>query len=255
MSRYLLMILPLPADFCLRLAGGLALLLLAVSPRAVPPAFFRNQCQIVLALAVLGALDCGRIPEARPYLYGFILSSIMAYLATLAWGLGLPRLGYPLIVVVVGAALCMMIGISRGPLPFLWVFDSIDRILSGFLLGATLSAMLLGHHYLTAPSMTVDPLRRLIRLIMIGLFLRVSLSLASLCIWIPLGDQRPGLFMMFIRWGMGFGGPLLGAFLSWETVKIRSTQSATGILYITMTLLLFGELTSMILARGGGFAI
>jgi hypothetical protein len=35
-------------------------------------------------------------------------------------------------------------------------------------------------------------------------------------------------------------------------VEIRSTQSATGILYIAMTLVLFGELTALILSRDAG---
>ena len=35
-------------------------------------------------------------------------------------------------------------------------------------------------------------------------------------------------------------------------MQIRSTQSATGILYIAMTLVLFGELSALILAREVG---
>ncbi len=52
--------------------------------------------------------------------------------------------------------------------------------------------------------------------------------------------------------GVGFVGPLVATVLAWKTVQIRSTQSATGILYIAMTLVLFGELTGLILSRGGG---
>jgi hypothetical protein len=48
---------------------------------------------------------------------------------------------------------------------------------------------------------------------------------------------------------MGIVGVGLATALTWKTVAIRSTQSATGILYIAMTLLLFGELSSLILAR------
>jgi hypothetical protein len=59
-------------------------------------------------------------------------------------------------------------------------------------------------------------------------------------------------FFLAIRWGMGFAGPLLATVLTWKTVEIRSTQSATGILYIAMTLVLFGELSALILARGAG---
>ena len=50
------------------------------------------------------------------------------------------------------------------------------------------------------------------------------------------------------RWGMGFVGSAIAIFMTWKTAQIRSTQSATGILYIAMIFVLFGELTSMILA-------
>jgi hypothetical protein len=59
------------------------------------------------------------------------------------------------------------------------------------------------------------------------------------------------LFVM-VRWGMGVLGPAVATALAWETVRIRSTQSATGILYIAMTLVLFGELTAMVLTRESG---
>jgi hypothetical protein len=55
--------------------------------------------------------------------------------------------------------------------------------------------------------------------------------------------------------GDGGAGPALATFLAWETVRIRSTQSATGILYIAMTLVLFGELTAMILAGDAGVVL
>jgi hypothetical protein len=48
---------------------------------------------------------------------------------------------------------------------------------------------------------------------------------------------------------MGYVGVLLATWLAWRTAKIRSTQSATGILYIALALLLFGELASMLLWR------
>jgi hypothetical protein len=62
-----------------------------------------------------------------------------------------------------------------------------------------------------------------------------------------------GSIYLFMRWGMGFAGPVLATVLAWKTVQIRSTQSATGILYIAFALVLFGELASLIGSTGGGF--
>jgi hypothetical protein len=60
-----------------------------------------------------------------------------------------------------------------------------------------------------------------------------------------------GLFFLF-RSLMGLGAPLLLAGLIWQTVKIRSTQSATGLLYVLLILVLFGELISSFLRVATG---
>ena len=52
---------------------------------------------------------------------------------------------------------------------------------SGFLLGTTLTAMLLGHHYLTAPAMSIEPLNRIVTLLAWALLARCVL--AGLGIW------------------------------------------------------------------------
>jgi hypothetical protein len=116
-------------------------------------------------------------------------------------------------------------------------------------MGSTLTAMLLGHHYLTAPAMSIAPLRRFLRCMAWALGARALL--AALGWWsgvegqaaTPASDPLSSLFLA-MRWGMGFAGPALATVLAWETVQIRSTQSATGILYIAFALVLFGELIS-----------
>jgi hypothetical protein len=117
--------------------------------------------------------------------------------------------------------------------------------------------MLLGHHYLTAPTMSIKPLERFVRCMAWGLGARVALAALGWWLWHQgmdgsHGPGRGSSFFLAIRWGMGFAGPALATFLTWKTVAIRSTQSATGILYIAMTLVLFGELTALILARDAG---
>jgi len=60
------------------------------------------------------------------------------------------------------------------------------------------------------------------------------------------------LIFLAVRWGMGFVAAGVSTYLTWRTAQIRSTQSATGILYITMIFVLFGELTSLVLAGRDG---
>ncbi len=54
---------------------------------------------------------------------------------------------------------------------------------------------------------------------------------------------------------MGFAAAGLAAVLARKTVAIRSTQSATGILYIATMFVLFGELTALILSRDAGIIL
>src|SRR5437764_1356718 len=79
----------------------------------------------------------------------------------------------------------------------------------------------------------------------VGLALWVSWATA------PHASTVSPLFLA-VRWGMGVLGPAVATLLTWKTVAIRSTQSATGILYIAMTLVLFGELTAMVMSRETG---
>jgi hypothetical protein len=250
---------PMLADFGVRLSFGLTILLLVTNWQDVPLPFFRTQCQVILGLLVLAALDGSRSAGLGPTVWILIAGAALAYMATIAWGLGLPRVAVPVTFMVALATAGWLALASHSDSPMVWAFNTASRTASGFLLGATLGAMLLGHHYLTAPAMSIDPLKRFVRcmgwaLAIRGLIAMIGVSLAHS--GIP-GLERsaiesvPTLFLI-MRWGMGFAGPVLATILAWKTVQIRSTQSATGILYAAMALVLFGELTSLIGARAGG---
>jgi len=247
------------ADFCVRLAFGLATLLLTTTSRTVPLPFFRTHCQVILGLLVLGALDASRPGGLNSSVGILIACALLAYSAAVSWGLGLLRIALPATLSIALGTAAWLTLISRATEPALWAFNAASRLASGFLLGATLTAMLLGHHYLTSPTMTIDPLKRFVQFMGWGLggrvlsaFLALALAHSGLA---GLGgssfDSNSPLFLT-MRWGIGFAVPVLATILSWKTVQIRSTQSATGILYVAMTLLLFGELTSLIGARLGG---
>ena len=53
----------------------------------------------------------------------------------------------------------------------------------------------------------------------------------------------------------GLAGPAVLSYLTWETAKIRSTQSATGILYVVVILCFLGELTSQLLQTATGYTL
>ena len=43
--------------------------------------------------------------------------------------------------------------------------------------------------------------------------------------------------------------------MTWETLKIPNTQSATGILYAAMLLAFIGELTAQLMSVRGGYPL
>jgi len=249
------MVLPMLADFAIRLGGGLAAVLATTPWRVVPPRFFRTHCQVILGLGVLATLVTSR-PPFEPLVFGLSLGvSVLAFASTIVWGLGLPRLGVLMAMLTATASASLLTITAEGPSAELWALNAASRLASAFLLGSTLTAMLLGHYYLVSPAMSIDPLRKFVRFMATGLGVRTALAAIILVFWwggytsgAPVGRSISPFFLL-IRWGMGIAGVGLATYLTWETVRIRSTQSATGILYIAMTLLLFGELSSLILAR------
>ena len=254
------MMLPMPSDFAIRLAGGLAAMLLITSRQAVPPAFFRTIGLVMLGLLVSAVLAAaGNVPRA---VLGVLIGvSFLAYLGSAFWGMGLPRLAVPATAVIAAAAAGLLVwssfDIASTRSPAMSAFNAASRLSSAALMGSTLAAMLLGHHYLTASAMSIEPLKRYVLAMAPALAARVVLAGVGLFLLVRSSPSVEAASPMFLamRWGMGVLGPAVATLLTWQTVKIRSTQSATGILYIGMTLVLFGELAGLILGRSAGLEL
>jgi hypothetical protein len=131
---------------------------------------------------------------------------------------------------------------------------------SAFLLGSVSSAMVLGHWYLVTSDLSIDPLKSLSLLFISTLTVRLLLILLTIGLYWVSGEasNQPlqllvnlyayGVFFWF-RLLFGLLMPLAFAYMIWETVKIRSTQSATGILYVVMLFILVGELLAKFLLQ------
>jgi hypothetical protein len=246
---------PMLADFAVRLAFGLSIASVLVSWRTVPLPFFRTQEQIILGLLALGALDQARVSGAGMAFWIIVSGGVLAYVSSIAWGLGLPGLGVRTAALSAVAALVWLIVASRSADGLLPAANAASRVASGFLLGAVLCSMLLGHYDLTAPAMTIDPLKRTIALIAWGLAARAVLAALGLAIvragivaQASAASDPDAMVLLFGRWGMGFLASGVATYMTWQTAKLRSTQSATGILYIAMIFVLFGELSSLVLS-------
>jgi len=152
-----------------------------------------------------------------------------------------------------GAVLLMAGSAYRDP----WLV--VDDLASAALLGSATTAMLMGHSYLIAPAMSLTPLNRLLAALGICLLIRMVLAGFGLWSWTgQLGSanlETEMWFLLLVRWSLGIVAPLVLGWMAWETARIRSTQSATGILYVVVIVCFLGELTSQLLVDRTGFVL
>jgi hypothetical protein len=168
-----------------------------------------------------------------------------------------PLLGGALAAGVVGTWL----GATPGPRGLLLATD----LTSALLLGAAASAMILGHWYLVVLDLPIQALRRLTVLLVVALVLRtlvVALALAGPAYAgyeglraVAHGLWSPDGVFVWMRLLFGLAGPLSLVWFIWKTVEIRSTQSATGILYVQLFLVLAGELLAKYLRVAAGVPV
>jgi hypothetical protein len=132
------------------------------------------------------------------------------------------------------------------------------------LLGISNFSMLLGHYYLVVPKLTEEPLIYCLFIFWIVLFLKLMWSLSViLSTGLPFlaeGTQLGDGYMynwLFIsmRYLWGYAAPLILSFFTFRLCKIRSIQSATGVLYIIEFFVIVGELISIYLMSKHGLAL
>jgi protein NrfD len=124
---------------------------------------------------------------------------------------------------------------------------------SAVLLGGACIAMILGHWYLVLPSLQVGHLQSVVKLHIVSMVVRIAVVTAA--VFFAIATWQPGLGPSFRHYILsvsgvffwqrvlfGLAAPALLAYLTWETAKIRSTQSATGILYVDFFTVVVGEL-------------
>ncbi len=149
--------------FALRLAAGMTACLLLLSPAQVNPRFYRVHFLTALGLAGLAALFA---PAAGGWPMWTLLAAGAAFAlaGSVAWFLEKAPGGRSLIVLTLlalgGALVCVEAAnptAVQAP-----VATALANVTSAAVLGAALTAMLMGHSYLIAPSMSLRPLLVLI---------------------------------------------------------------------------------------------
>jgi hypothetical protein len=113
-------------------------------------------------------------------------------------------------------------------------------------LGASSISMLLGHWYLVAPKLPISYLKLLTVSLIAAILIRSGILAWVLAQnWTKLQSSEffvsYGMFF-FQRLVLGVVLTLVLSILTYYCVKIRSTQSATGILYVVLVFCLIGEI-------------
>src|SRR5262249_41091189 len=141
----------------------------------------------------------------------------LALLGSLSWALeGAPggRTLVVLTLLVLGTALGLYDSSATPDRPTAQVLAG--DLTSAALLGAALSAMLMGHIYLMAPAMSLTPLLRLLIAVAVATAVRAAADGYALWSWTaahPSANLRSDVLLWLpVRWGVGFVLPLV---LTW----------------------------------------
>jgi hypothetical protein len=250
----------MPETFLILLAGGIMLAAAVPQPREVSVHWLRLAGILALAFAGLAIFFLVRRAEIRAMVLWTFVGAGAAMLAQLAFvqvlALGTQRLLAMLaFFIAVGGALVLTAGatIAKPQAAALLLILACAGV--GATCGIALMDMLLGHAYLTAARMTIAPFRRLNFALAVALGTRVVLNLVAVMLQsvrpIELFWPRFGLYVG-TRWLVGLIVSMIFVYLAHDCIKRRSTQSATGILYVAGVLIFIGELLALYLVRETG---
>ncbi len=233
--------------FLAHLGVGIVCTLLFVS-RDAGVKFFRfnsGLAAILIAVALAFQFDGAlAVSEAALVLYWATVGRMLARVRPL------------IVAVIIGAGLAAIV-LQAWTVSAAWPLPARALTVASFLssaalLGGACTAMVLGHWYLVIPSMQVTHLQSIVKMHIASMVVRVAVVAAA--VFVAIATWEPGTgpsFRYYVtsvsgiffwqRVLFGLAGPALLSYMTWETAKIRSTQSATGILYVDFFTVVVGE--------------
>ena len=136
-------------------------------------------------------------------------------------------------------------------------------VLSTIAIGGVTTAMLLGHWYLVVPNLSTRPLFILLGVVAGSFLLQVVLAAVSLLVLAgssgvaSRNDVITGgysiVFWMHVAAGIAL--PLLITALAFQSTRLRSLMSATGLLYVAVVLTLVGQVTGKVIFFSGNLPL
>jgi hypothetical protein len=245
-------------QFALLLSHGMSLMWCLMPRSQVTSGFFRIQLLVVLGLSVLAYLAAGQLSpgETRPPLAETILKisivscAVISYIGSMLWRLERRTGGTWCLFAVWLVTLVGIISLpwsqNRGDAsaPLLAILSACS---GAAVLGGATTGMLLGHWYLTAPTMSIEPLKRLTLIFFGALLVRMILAAYG---WAQAQEALHGSLIwtwLALRWLAGIVAPLILAVMTLRILRYRNTQAATGVLFAGVILVFLGEMSAELL--------
>lgn len=246
--------------------GGLWVLVLAQSRGYLAPSFVKFGGGLVFVMAAFTfwvaakisvgeevdgyPLDASYMPAARAAL-AVLFALVLPYAL-----LTLREAHRPSMVAGAAASLAGLVAIALLAKVFAlptWAYVGtlLSLIVGALVVGAVSMGMILGHWYLVTPRLPEQPLREMTFFLVVVIGIQAVLIIPSLILpreTISNAVDTPILENPFfwMRVGGGLLFPMLLAYMAYDSSGARAMQSATGLLYIAMALVLSGE----VLAKG-----
>ena len=247
----------------LRLVCGMSLTWCIMPRTPVTAGFFRIQMLVSLGLSVLAAVTIGdedaapgeRLLSAGPLRVLCLLLAVSSFTGSVLWTLARRSAGTAVCVLVALLAAATLLAatvVFQAEHPAALLLIATSELSSAWLFGGAVTAMLLGHWYLTATGMALDPLIRLTQLLLVATIVRAALAavgLATLPDEVSSNLHGVHVIWLTLRWVAGLVGPLLLGLMVRRILRYRNTQSATGVLFAAVILVFIGETTAALLFR------
>lgn len=268
------------ALFVLKLAAGITLMWWLMPRQEVTDGFFRIQMRVLLGLCVLAALLFS-VDAGTPAVAGVeatnpvtnpatsepatsrelssnvvslvrnlsIVACVLSYLGSVFWALGRRLPGnlciYALLLTC--GAMLLLATRHRGE-SGTFALQLLADVASAGVLGGMLTGMLLGHWYLTTPTMSLRPLLWFNVAILVAAGLRLVASVWAV-IQSGVVSEMTQQIWLGMRWAGGIVTPVVCCWMVWRIMQHRNTQSATGVLFAGLILVFMGEMTAILLER------
>jgi hypothetical protein len=250
-----------------QLGVGMMLTLLFISPRSIGNSFFKfaSLTAAILLGVVLGFnfLFPSPVRQSQLPVIFLLVSAVLTVIYNRVVDIDKFTAAFALLI---GATATGLVSVAADSLAFNrlmalggwenWML-LLNHLAATALLGSVMLTMVFGHWYLVIPKLSIEPLMRLTKVLMAAIAIRIGTIGASFMVLqmkqaIPLGavfrelGVQQGIFF-WPRVIFGVLVPIVLTAMIWSTVKIRHTQAATGLLYLAVVALLFGEFFSKFL--------